>query len=101
MVFTMVRAWEGVSERQWRSGANRSPLPRPSVLDAPHRGAGPEPAGETGVGKIFPRYLFKGGLRAPFVSPPRGRALPRTPSYEAGLRPPRTPRKGMLSLGLP
>ena len=25
----------------------RSPLPRPSVLDAPHWGAGPEPAGET------------------------------------------------------
>src|SRR5699024_2629828 len=50
-VFTMVRAWEGVSERQWRSGANRSPLPLRSVLDAPHRGAGPEPAGETGVGR--------------------------------------------------
>ena len=40
----------GVSERQWRSAANRSPLPLRSVLDAPHRGAGPEPAGETGVG---------------------------------------------------
>ena len=26
------------------------PLPLRSVLDAPHRGAGPEPAGETGVG---------------------------------------------------
>ena len=37
----------GVSERQRRSAANRSPLPRPSVLDAPHWGAGPEPAGET------------------------------------------------------
>ena len=41
-------------------------------------------------------FSQKGGLRAPFVSPPRGRALPRTPSYEAGLRPPRTPRKGTL-----
>ena len=37
----------GVSERQWRSATNRSPLPRPSVLDAPHRGAGPEAAAET------------------------------------------------------
>ena len=26
-----------------------SPLPRRSVLDAPHRGAGPEPAGEKGA----------------------------------------------------
>ena len=30
------------------SAANRSTLPRPSVLDAPHRGAGPEPAGKSG-----------------------------------------------------
>ena len=27
--------------------SGRSPLPRPSVLGAPHWGAGPEPAGET------------------------------------------------------
>ncbi len=40
----------GVSERRWRSAANRSQLPLRSVLDAPHWGAGPEPAGETGVG---------------------------------------------------
>ena len=47
ILFYTVSAWEGVSERQWRSAANRSPLPLRSVLDAPHRGAGPEPAGET------------------------------------------------------
>ena len=44
------RRGRGVSERQWRSAANRSPLPLRSVLDAPHRGAGPEPAGEEGLG---------------------------------------------------
>ena len=96
MVFTMVRAWEGVSERQWRSGANRSPATTVGPGRAPpgrRTRAGRRDGGWEG------RYLFKGGLR--FVSPPRGRALPRTPSYEAGLRPPRTPRKGMLSLGLP
>ena len=30
--------------------SGRSPLLRPSVLDAPHWGAGPEAAAETGVG---------------------------------------------------
>ena len=40
-------ACRGVSERQWRSVANRSRLPPRSVLGAPHRGASPEPAGET------------------------------------------------------
>ena len=40
-------ACRGVSERQWRSAANRSRLPLRSVLGAPHRGAAPEPAGET------------------------------------------------------
>ena len=40
-------ACRGVSERQWRSAANRSRLPPRSVLSAPHRGAAPEPAGET------------------------------------------------------
>ena len=40
-------ACRGVSERQWRSAANRSRLPPRSVLGAPHRGAAPEPAGET------------------------------------------------------
>ena len=40
-------ACRGVSERQWRSAANRSRLPPRSVLGAPHQGAAPEPAGET------------------------------------------------------
>ena len=40
-------ACRGVSERQWRSAANRSRLPPRSVLGAPHRGAAPEAAGET------------------------------------------------------
>ena len=40
-------ACRGVSERQWRSAANRSRLPSRSVLGAPHQGAAPEPAGET------------------------------------------------------
>ena len=40
-------ACRGVSERQWRSAANRSQLPLRSVLGAPHWGAAPEPAGET------------------------------------------------------
>ena len=40
-------ACRGVSERQWRSAANRSRLPPRSVLGAPHRGAAPESAGET------------------------------------------------------
>ena len=40
-------ACRGVSERQWRSVANRSRLPPRSVLGAPHQGAAPEPAGET------------------------------------------------------
>ena len=57
----------GVSERQWRSAANRSPLPLRSVLDAPHWGAGPEPAGETGVGTA--------GLKTP-------------PSHACGVTPP-------------
>ena len=39
-----------MSERQWRSAANRSPLPLRSVLDGAHWAPGPEPAGETGVG---------------------------------------------------
>ena len=47
IVTAHVWAREGVSERRWRSAANRSQLPLRSVLDAPHRGAGPEPAGET------------------------------------------------------
>ena len=37
--------------------------------------------------------VFSKGAR-PLLYPPRGRALPRTPSYEAGLRPPRTPVSG-------
>ena len=40
-------ACRGVSERQWRSAANRSRLPPRSVLGAPHRGAAPEPAAAT------------------------------------------------------
>ncbi len=90
--FTKVWAREGVSERRWRSAANRSPLPLRSVRDAPPRGAGPEPAGETGVGSC-PGVIFSKGGKPPLCIPPRGRALPRTPSYEAGLRsrlPPRS-----------
>ncbi len=40
-------ACRGVSERQWRSAANRSQLPLRSVLGAPHWGAAPEAAAET------------------------------------------------------
>src|SRR5699024_873026 len=43
----------------------------------------------------FPALSLQRGAARPLCIPPRGRALPRTPSYEAGLRPPRTPRKGM------
>ena len=59
--------------------------------------------------EISPRYSFKGGLRAPFVSPRKGKVSPAgsvgaersppescaplQPLYEAGLRPPRTPPK--------
>ena len=66
--------------------------------------------------EISPRYSFKGGLRAPFVSPRKGKVSPAgsvgaersppescaplQPLYEAGLRPPRTPRKGVLGPGL-
>ena len=81
MVFTMVRAWEGVSERQWRSGANRSPLPLRSVLDAPHRGAGPEPAGETGVGRTV---KSEEGIGKKGNSPSR---LWRQPPQRVGLPP--------------
>ena len=69
--FTKVWAREGVSERQWRSAANRSPLPLRSVLDAPHRGAGPEPAGETGVGSC-PGVIFSKGGKPPLLYPPHG-----------------------------
>ena len=40
-------ACRGVSERQWRSAANRSQLPLRSVLGAPHWGAAPEATAET------------------------------------------------------
>ena len=45
-----------------------------------------------GRGRLFDISHFKGGV--PPLHPLRGRALPRTPSYEAGLRPPRTPASG-------
>ena len=98
----------------------RSPLPRPSVLDAPHWGAGPEPAGETvppeaaegvptpcplprlyfferggcvgaGGGVLFSKYRFyKGAPVSAAASVGPGRCPP-------GTRTP-FPRKGTLSL---
>ena len=88
-------ACHGVSERQWRSAANRSRLPPRSVLGAPHRGAAPEPAGETksfcpcknacpqalrkphGLGifrayaglDTFPRWLFTAAIQSSTESP--------------------------------
>ena len=46
-------ACRGVSERQWRSAANRSRLPPRSVLGAPHRETAPEPAGETSLSALL------------------------------------------------
>ena len=57
-------ACRGASERQWRSAANRSRLPPRSVLDAPHRGAAPEPAGETSS----PLHLHQAMAELPSLS---------------------------------
>ena len=59
-----------MSERQWRSAANRSPLPLRSVLAAPPRGAGPELAGETGVGfaNLFCVMGEKGNCKSPLAA---------------------------------
>ena len=81
--FTKVWAREGVSERRWRSAANRSPLPLRSVLDAPHRGAGPEPAGETGVGSC-PGVIFSKGGKPPLCIPPTGESTPPYPLLRGG-----------------
>ena len=50
---------KGGDNHRRRSAANRSPLSLRTVLDAPHRGAGPEPAGETGVGAVAPSLRRK------------------------------------------
>ena len=51
-------------------------------------------------GRRFPRVILsKGGYAPPLYPPARGR-VPLQPLYEAGLRPPRTPRKGVLGPGL-
>ena len=55
----------GVSERQWRSAANRSQLPLRSALNGRHRRPAPEPAGETrGWAYLGPRHRV-------FLVPPR------------------------------
>ena len=67
----------GVSERRWRSAANRSQLPLRSALNGRHRRPAPEPAGETGVGSTqvrSPHPKSRSALQRRDFPAPRGHA---------------------------
>ena len=76
-------ACRGVSERQWRSAANRSQLPLRSVLGAPHWGAAPEAAAETSSSHefllAFRSFLSVRTCSQPFPSPPAPKTHPVSP----------------------
>ena len=51
--YRLVNLREGVSERRWRSAANRSTLPLRSALNGRHWRPAPEPAGEKTLGPLW------------------------------------------------
>ena len=83
---SLVWAREGVSERRWRSAANRSQLPLRSALNGRHWRPAPEPAGETrGWGADSCPPAWRQARRVESFSPPP--LLPALPPQTAGVPP--------------
>ena len=76
-----VGAWEGVSERQWRSAANRSQLPLRSALNGRHWRPAPDAAAETRgwVPHSFPARQGRRGRASSNLPRPRGGGRKITP----------------------
>ena len=84
---TMVWAREGVSERQWRSAANRSTLPRPSALNGRHWRPAPDAAAETrgwAPPSLHPRQARPGGYHKAFPAGERGPSSVRAGNKKEG-----------------